>query len=437
MKKDRMIKHFVQKARVNIDPEAHRQVFAEICARTGMGSVTETTLLEKSFWRNLMHNRMVQATMAVVIVIGAICFTMLPSPFEAKLSAAEILEEAAAQIPDKIKTIQIEAKVRSYAGDNFSGLAIDQEFIPMKIQWKQKKEGAWWRVDKGTTKRGRSLSNNGKKMIACMYISEKEGIVIVCPPFPQIGPFDTGWLAPLVDPKKLLENEYRNAIKEGSDNSVTHSKEKVDGKEVLVVKVRYRANVPEGDYLRNKFIAETDHTNIYFFDAKTKEFLNMQIVAHADKKDVVIFQTTKISCDQPIEDSAFDIKIPKNFPVRTLQEMEMPQVVPDNKKYEAMTPKEAATAFFTACNQKDWKTAQVFLKIPLTPEIKEYLGGLEIVEIGKPFQSEAFKNHKSRQENWIVPYHIRMKSGDEKKHNLGLRKQLQAPSKRFMIDGGL
>ena len=73
---------------------------------------------------------------------------------------------------------------------------------------------------------------------------------------------------------------------------------------------------------------------------------------------------------------------------------------------------------------KFWSTSRI------DDRIKAYLGGLEIISLGEPFQSEGYCRL-----GWFVPYEIRFKSGQVKKMNLAIRKD--NPAKRFVIDGGL
>ena len=161
MKQKDRIKSFVKRADVRVSPEANEQVFQQICARAAVESTKE--LSSNSIWRNLMHNRIVQATTAVVVGLVVVAIITVSWSSESILSAAEVLQKAAEKAPAKITTARIEGKIRSYQGDNFSGLAIDGKFCPTTLLWKQDKNGTKWRIDKGTEARGRAISCNGKK----------------------------------------------------------------------------------------------------------------------------------------------------------------------------------------------------------------------------------------------------------------------------------
>jgi hypothetical protein len=66
----------------------------------------------------------------------------------------------------------------------------------------------------------------------------------------------------------------------------------------------------------------------------------------------------------------------------------------------------------------------------VSQRFKDYLGGLEILEIGEPFQSPSYTS-----KGWFIPYKIRLNTGTIKEHNLALRRD--NPANRFELDGGI
>ena len=106
--------------------------------------------------------------------------------------------------------------------------------------------------------------------------------------------------------------------------------------------------------------------------------------------------------------------------------MDVIEVLHNNEKYKKMTPKEVAEALFTACAEENWDEFQKYW--PDSGQMKDYLGGLEIISIGEPFQKGAYPG-------WFVPYEIKLKNGHVKKHNLAIRNDNAA--KRYMFDGGI
>jgi hypothetical protein len=107
----------------------------------------------------------------------------------------------------------------------------------------------------------------------------------------------------------------------------------------------------------------------------------------------------------------------------------------DSERYDKMTPKEAAEAFFKACAEKNWEEFLKFWPFPgddeRTEQMKELLGGLEIISIGEPFKSNEYGEY----DGWFVPYEIKLKNGHVKKWNLAVRND--NPAKRYMFDGGI
>jgi len=89
--------------------------------------------------------------------------------------------------------------------------------------------------------------------------------------------------------------------------------------------------------------------------------------------------------------------------VQTVPPRTEPQPLPDNAKYEKMTPEEAARTFFEACGRKDWDEVRKF-QSPVTERLKEYLGGVQLVSLGKPFQSAI----SLLNDDWFVPYQIKL-----------------------------
>ena len=97
-------------------------------------------------------------------------------------------------------------------------------------------------------------------------------------------------------------------------------------------------------------------------------------------------------------------------------------------KYENMTPKEMTQVFFQACADEDWDELIKFMPdLKVSQKAKDYYGGLEIINIGEPFKSEAYHG-------LFVPYEIKLKSGRIKKWNLAVTNRNLV--ERYMFDGG-
>jgi len=70
---------------------------------------------------------------------------------------------------------------------------------------------------------------------------------------------------------------------------------------------------------------------------------------------VQILAVERIEYDKPIDATVFSLKLPEKVSL-----YKEPERLPDNEKYEKMTPEQAARAFFEACGKNDWDEVQKF-----------------------------------------------------------------------------
>ncbi len=331
---------------------------------------------------------------------------------EAKVPSIETFAQAVKAGP-KISSIHIQGRIRTSPGDNFSCIDSKLEFVPIEV-WKEFGEKSKWRVEKP----GRVIVMDGETTI--MLMKPNEGVKI---PRPTEGAFDSNWLLSLANVRDLLVNEQQLALAKGWD--IKLARKKVKNAEKMEVTVKTKSEVDEDDDSRNKWINTSDTRRVYRFDAKTKRLEDIQIYLQQKNKDVLIYEANNIVYDKPIDLAIFTLELPED--VSWYQE---PQKLPDNEKYEKMTPKEAAEAFFEACSNEDWDEAQKFWSGSVSGRIKEYLGGLQIISIGEPFQSKGYTKS-----GWFVPYEIKLKNGAVKKLKLAVRND--NPGKRYIVDGGI
>ena len=353
-------------------------------------------------------------TAAVILLIVAGIQTTRSDAADAKIEAVKVMAQAADAVP-KMSSIHIKGKMRTLPGDNFSYIDAKLDFVPIEM-WKQFGKKTKWRVDKP----GRVAVMDGKSI---MMLIKPDTAIKYPKPFPSA--FDTNWLLSLTNVRDLLNEKMKLALAKGWNSKLT--KEPDNGEEKLVVTIEAKPLVETDEYMKNKFVDYSDTRLIYRFDAKTKRLEAFSIYLREKDKDVLIFETETIEYnDKLIDPAIFSIKLPEG--VSWFNPDDLPKKLPDNEKYEKMTPKETATAFFEACSKEDWDEVQKFLMTPLPGNFKKYLGGIKIIKIGEPFQSKGFPQ-------WFVPYEIKFKDERVQKHNLAIRKD--NPAKRFMVDGGI
>jgi hypothetical protein len=409
-------KSYLENIEMSADAEMDGRILGDALAAMEESQKVSPALAGPNIRRAIMTSRFIKLAAAAVIIV-AVLFTMnfwdrsIPSAY-----AAELLQDAINAVSD-VWSVHMKARMRTLPRDNFSNIGLNYDFVDIEM-WKRTNINVQvqWRVEKS----GRVLLMDGEKTI--MLIRPNYG-VSDNRPLP-LGCYDS-WSGRLLNVQDLLDNELQNA-KNNPDREVCLRHEEVEGADKIVLEVNVTTSVPENDYLRNKFIHESDHLKVYQFDAKTKLLEALQVYVHTADEDVLIFEVTDIEYNIDIDDSVFVLDFPEDMIWR-----KEPEILPDNERYEKMTPKEAAETFFKACAEENWEEVLKFRTASRIDErLKAYLGGLEIISISEPFQSKGYSR-----KGWIVPYEIRLKSGDVKKHNLAIRKDNDA--NRFVVDGGI
>jgi outer membrane lipoprotein-sorting protein len=366
--------------------------------------------LQPSVWRIIMKSRITKLAVAAVIVVAVVLSVSIFNKSVPTASAAtQVLQDAIKAVSD-IWSVHMKARMRTLPADNFSLIGLEYDFVPIEM-WKHTgKDGlVQWRVEKP----GRVLLMDGKSTL--MLIRPNNG-VLKKEPWP-LGCFDS-WSGRLLNVQDLLDSELQSA-KNTPDREVLLRHENIEGKDKLVLEVEITTNTAKDDYLRNKFLSESDHMKVYRFDAATKLLENFQVYVHAEKQDVLVFEITDIEYNKEIDGNVFRLDLPEN-----MIWYGEPQVLPDNEKYQQMTPKEVARVFFQACADKNWDE---FLKFwsasDIDEQIKENYGGLEIISIGEPFKSGNYSG-------WFIPYEIKLRPTE-----INVRLSNANSAGRFVITG--
>lgn len=365
-----------------------------------------------SLWRTIMNSRITKFAAAAVITIGVVVSATILTKTTSTASAAavQVLTEATKAIQD-VRSIHIKAQMRTLPGDNFSLIGLDLDFVPIEM-WKKVDDAGIlrWRIEKPQ----RVIVTDANSTIMLMrpnYAVKSEK------PYP-IGCFDA-WCGHLLNVDGLLDNAMREA-KNRSDTEL-HLRQTVSSsgpESVLEIESKATGDYTN-DYLRNKFISDSNNKKVYYFDAQTKLLKGFEVFVHTDKGDVLIFEVNEIEYNPQIDDGLFTLELPQD--VIWSQE---PQVLPDNEKYVNMTPKQTAEAFFKTCADENWGEFLKFWPMSAVDDnLKSYLGGLEIISIGEPFKSGLYGG-------WFVPYEIKLRPQE-----INVRLSNANPAKRFVITG--
>jgi hypothetical protein len=353
----------------------------------------------------LMKNRWGFGLGAAASAAAVILIIALAAP-KAQAKAADVMARGARAVAN-LTSIHLRGQLRTLPADNFSYIDANSAFYPIEL-WKQLEPELKWRVEKP----GRVVVMDGQQVV--LYIKTAK----VANKFPgaSSSAFDTDWLHRIANLSNTISNELRHAQAQGWKLGLTEETA-ADGRLKSVVTVNAKCGLPDDDYTRNKFFHDTDTRRVYRFDAQTERLEAVQIYMVRSTDEVQIFDLNQIDYDQPIDPSVWQLDMPAD-----VAWVKAPQKLPDNEKYASMTAEEAARTFFEACGRKDWTEVAKF-ESALTDQLKEYLGGVEIISLGKAFTSKSYGGR-------FVPYEIKVGARE-----FNLRMSNSNSANRYVITG--
>ncbi len=406
------IKKLFVTSNVAVSPELDERMISAALAAFEKSGKTKPAVREPGVWRMIMNKPITKCTAAAVIIIAVLLSLDIFHQSTATASATEVFKQAF-KVASSLSSVHIKAQMRAPGrGDNLRTIDIDADFVPVEM-WKEfGSEKGKWRIENPA----RKMVCDGNSTIQLMGPLHAH----------KTGAYDTGRWFPLslLDVGKIIDRELIFAKEHGSNFELTHEVGD-NGSAWLVVVVEAKALGDfTNDYLKNRGFEMSDHTRIYTFDEQTKKLESLEVYVHTEDEDVLVFEVTDVKYNPDTVEDLFTLELPDD--VIWLEE---PEVLSDNERYQQMGPKEMATAFFEACASEDWEEYLKFNPASeVSREMKDYLGGLQIISIGEPFKSGLYPG-------WFVPYEIKLKSGHIKKHNLALRNDNRAG--RYVVDGGL
>jgi len=340
---------------------------------------------------------------------AAVALVLLLAAPGAQGKAAQVMAKGARALA-KLGSVHLRGQLRSTPQDNFSAIMPKEGFVTIEL-WKQFTPDPRWRIEKP----GRVAVMDGRSTV--LWI--KPDFAVKGPP--TASAFDTELFHQMADLSATLDREIAGIKAHGWPVTLT-SERAADGKAKSVITVEAKSGLPDSDYLKNAFFMTADTRRVYVFDDATELLESVRIYTHSAAAEQLVLEVNQIEFNQPIDSSVFRLQLPAN--VRWQQEM---QVLPDNAKYAAMTPEQAARTFLEACSRHDWTEAEKFCS-PITESFKQDRGGIQVISIGKAFTSV----YNGAQ---FVPYEIKHKTGQVVKHNLALKKDQRTG--RWFVDGGI
>lgn len=406
------IEKLAKEIRIKPDVINKDRILADAANALDKAIAAKAPTARMNLWRTIMNSRITKFAAAAVILIAIVVSATILTRTTPTASAAavQMLTEASKAVED-VKSIHIKAQMRTLPGDNFGNIGLDLDFVPIEM-WKKVDDAGVlrWRIEKPQ----RVIVTDGNSTIMLI----RPNYAVKAERTYPIGCFDT-WFGPLMNVDGLLDSAMRKA--KNRPDTELHLRQTVSssGPESVLEIDSNAAGDLTNDYLKNKFIFESDHKEVYCFDAETKLLKGFEVFVHTNKGDVLIFEVNEIEYNPQLDNGLFTLELPQD--VIWSQE---PQVLPDNEKYVNMTPKQAVEAFLGACADANWDEFLKFQGSSRVDEgIKEIYGGLEIINIGEPFKSGIYPG-------WFVPYEVKLRPVE-----VNVRLSNANSAKRFVITG--
>jgi len=406
------IEKLVRNAEIRSDPDVNQTVLRDLLEQFDDAEAQKPAAALPNVRRTILKSPTAKLAAAAVLIIALVLSVNL---WEQSIpsAAAQVLTEAA-KAAANLRSVYIKAQIRTTIGhDNFELIGLDYDFVPNEM-WKEfdgTPQGKW-RIEKP----GRVVVMDGEGSLLLIRPNQvaKDGI-------------RTGfvqWLQNLLDVDKIIDSQLESARKYGWELELRHE-EGEEGREKLVVIVEAKAQGDfTNDWLKNQSVSESDNRRVYWFDAETKLLEGLEVYVHAEDEDVLILEITDIEYNLDIDPALFTLELPED-----VIWFEQPRELADNEKYEQMGPEETARAFFQACADENWdEFVKFFLLSEVDERLRNIMGGLELISIGKPFKSGLWPG-------WFVPCEIKRRHEEESsRHNLAVRYDKKA--KRYIVTGG-
>ena len=351
---------------------------------------------------------------AAAVIAIAITFTLNTPAYAARKyfsNALISLQEA--------KTMVMKLSVRTQADEPIDYINPALDFVPATVKVIYD-ETMLWSIEK---KNGRTVLYKG---------AEATGNYI----YQWIGGQDgkTGWkaeyrgvagdLAIMLDPRLLLEAEYRTAQRnKGTKYEI------LDLGEVAVVRVSTSAqgNFSQSDYMENTSLAEANTIREYTFAKDSGLLYQMRIMVMVDKKPVPVVESESIIFNEPLS-------VENLYDKEAFGRVEFLDMEAEPAQASSLTnipADKAAKIILEAMHDWDMEilnTALHYFKGDVMKIVEGRYKGLKIKSIGKSFKSGLYPGY-------FVECKVIMANGKEVKLTLALRNDNK--EKVWLIDGGL
>ena len=353
-------------------PEPSAAFLGHCLATIPPASATKLPMLPRVHVQTLEQRRLklnkrlrvlgISGALATTVALFLVATFWLTQPAEAQ-KAAIVLARGAEAVPN-VATVHIVAKTRRH----FPAVFPDADFAPAEV-WKRFGDKPQWRVEQP----GKLVVMDGVSTVGLFrrHPEDPEDIPLA-EKIPHATPnaWDVYPLLDLANVQGMITGELRSALAEGWDLKLTHETTPA-GEKKLLVTVEAKAGLPEGDCLKNTFWDDSDMRRVYRFDAQTQRLDGFEAYLHQASGDVLMLTIEHIEYNKPIDPAVFTLKPPANAYWIT-----DPKPLPDNEKYEKMTPKQTVRALFEACRRGLGRGPKV-QQHPVGQELQRILRGTD------------------------------------------------------------
>ena len=390
----------------------------QVSANPDMKNAIINQLKEKNKMKNNKRSisvnlkRAISIAAMIVIVLAIIPLSTNTNMFISSARAAEKVFENSLDALSEINSLFIKFKVRTIEHDNFELIDVNADFVEHTII-KDFSKPEKWKIEK--TKRIVSCDGiNQYLYVKDLEYALKESLDVNF----------VSWMKRLLNPQELLEQELENAK---NCKTCSYNVDRNEGVTTLTIQASAQGDF-KNSYMKNSSIIESDSKIIYTFSGENNLLKGLQVFVEEGGKEILILEVESIQYDKKFKNSDFEINLPED-----VSWMSADKVI-KNEKFTNISSEKAARQFLEACSNEKWSEIEdVFdllknLNAERTSQLKEYLGGMQIVSIGEPFKSGKYPGE-------FVPYTIKLKDGKIHEHNLSLRNDNK--NKVWIIDGGI
>jgi hypothetical protein len=238
MKSADEIRRYFQQATLSTNPDRHEAVFEKIQRAQEQTKATAPASSRPHYRSNIMKNPVTKIAAAAVIIIALVASINLWEQ-SIPLAAADILANATEAV-NNLRSIHINARMRTRPRDNFASISLEHDFVPIEM-WKRTDDTGLvqWRIDKP----GRLVLMDGESTVLFIRpdYASKAG------PSPDYYCYDSYWCGHILDVNKLLESELSKSRLDENAELFTANKKEIDGSDVLIVEINVPARVDNRD----------------------------------------------------------------------------------------------------------------------------------------------------------------------------------------------